>query len=170
MFLVHGDTSRAIPYYGVGVFLPIGIMALAIRKHVLATVQDVRLRYIGAITAGVTAIIAGFVFVDQLFARWEEGGWFRLVTFATLFISAHLILMSSLGKRTPEDIKYIVRDRARVQGAMASIVEWQSLKMQEYRYHLRAGIVGILNRMGLNLPLETAPVVAGPYNPDHHID
>src|SRR4030065_3620 len=32
-FLVRGRTSLAIPYYGVGVFMPIMVMGLAIRKH-----------------------------------------------------------------------------------------------------------------------------------------
>lgn len=37
MLLVHGQTSLAAPYYGVGVFLPITIMGPAIRKHIQAT-------------------------------------------------------------------------------------------------------------------------------------
>jgi hypothetical protein len=170
MLLVRGDTSHAIPYYGVGVFLPIGIMGLAIRKHVLATVKNPRARRLGSIAAGATAIIAGFVFMDQLFARWEEGGWVRLISFTTLFLVAHFILMSPLGRRSPEQIKYIVRERARVQGAMASIVEWQSLKMQEYRHHLRDGLNRGLNKVGISFQAEPVPVSAGPYNPDHHLD
>ena len=43
------------------------------------------------------------------------------------------------GFREPKQIHRIVRDKARVRGAMASIVEWQSLKMQEYRYGLLVG-------------------------------
>ena len=35
MFLVKGNTSAAIPYYGVGVFMPIMVMGFAIRKHIL---------------------------------------------------------------------------------------------------------------------------------------
>src|SRR5512146_269403 len=34
MLLVGGQTTHALPYYGVGVFLPITIMGLAIRKHI----------------------------------------------------------------------------------------------------------------------------------------
>ena len=37
MFLVRGKTTVAVPYYGVGVFMPITVMALAIRKHILHT-------------------------------------------------------------------------------------------------------------------------------------
>ena len=161
MILVGGDTSKAIPFYGVGVFLPIAIMGLAIRRHILATLRNPRVRQIGAVLAMTAAIISCIVFISQLFARWEEGGWLRLVSFTILFTSAHLVLISNVGKRTPEQIKYIVRDRARIQGAMASIVEWQSLKMQEYRHHLRTL---------LRLAPEPVPLAAGPYNPEHHFD
>jgi len=170
MLLVGGNTSRAIPFYGVGVFLPIMIMGLAIRKHILAVIKSPRFRKIGAYLAAMSAVIAGIVFISQLFARWEEGGWLRLVSFTILFTSAHLILISSVGKRTPEQIKHIVRERARIQGAMASIVEWQSLKMQEYRYHVRNRLSLLLGRVGFVLQPETAPMVAGPYNPEHHLD
>lgn len=170
MFLVGGSTSHAIPFYGVGVFLPIMIMGLAIRRHILATVQSARIRRIGAVMAGIAAAIAGVVFISQLFARWEEGGWLRLVSFTLLFSGAHLILISNAGKRTPEQIKYIVRERARVQGAMASIVEWQSLKMQEYRHNLQVNLNRVLNKVNLGFPVEAAPIAAGPYNPQHHLE
>jgi len=35
MLLVRGQTSVAVPFYGVGVFMPITIMGLAVRKHIL---------------------------------------------------------------------------------------------------------------------------------------
>jgi hypothetical protein len=35
MLLVHGRTDLAAPFYGIGVFLPIMIMGLAIRQHML---------------------------------------------------------------------------------------------------------------------------------------
>ncbi len=170
MFLVGGNTNHAIPFYGVGVFLPIAFMGLAVRQHLLQTADNPRLRRWGSAAAGAAAVISGFVFVNQIFARWEEGGWLRLISFTVLFGGAHLILMSNSGKRTPEKITFIVRERARVQGAMASIVEWQSLKMQEYRYHLLIKINGLFSRFGIPHDLEPAPMAAGPYNPQHHID
>lgn len=171
MFLVGGQTTHAIPFYGVGVFLPIMIMGLAIRRHILATVADVRVRHLGAGLASFAAAIAGVVFLSQLFARWEEGGWVRLLTFATLFGGAHIILISNIGRRTPEQIRFIVRDRARVQGAMASIVEWQSLKMQEYRHDLLVKLNNLMQTLHLQgLTLEPVPMRAGPYDPAHHID
>ncbi len=170
MLLVQGNTSRAIPFYGVGVFLPIGIMGLAIRRHILATMEEGRKRRIGSTLAGVAAVIAGIVFLSQLFARWEEGGWLRLVSFTVLFVGAHLILISRYGRRTPEHITYIVREKARVQGAMASIVEWQSLRMQQYRYHLREKLMPLMGALGYRMQLEPQPVEAGPYNPHLHVD
>ncbi len=170
MFLVGGETTHAIPFYGIGVFLPIMIMGLAIRKHILAEVKNAHLRRAGVAVAGSSAVIAALVFLTQLFARWGEGGWVRLVTFTILFSGAHLILISNIGSRSPEQIRHIVRDRARVQGAMASIVEWQSLKMQEYRYQLRTKASHYLERVGVELEVGPAPLSAGPYNPAHHFD
>ena len=127
MLLVRGRTSVAVPFYGVGVFLPIMVMGLAIRKHVL-THYTGRVRRWGSIGATIAAALAGSVFVGQIVGKWEEGGWIRLITFTFLFTSAHLLLISPLGYRDPKQIHRIVREKARVQGAMASIVEWQSLK------------------------------------------
>ena len=39
MFLVRGQTAAAVPYYGVGVFMPIMVMGLAVRKHILAALH-----------------------------------------------------------------------------------------------------------------------------------
>src|SRR4030043_2243565 len=36
MFIVKGQTTHAVPFYSVGVFLPITAMGLAIRRHILA--------------------------------------------------------------------------------------------------------------------------------------
>src|SRR3989304_2796458 len=36
MFLVRGQTTVAVPFYGVGVFMPITAMGLAGRRHILA--------------------------------------------------------------------------------------------------------------------------------------
>ncbi len=36
-FVVRGQTTLAVPYYGVGVFMPIMVMGLAIRQHILHT-------------------------------------------------------------------------------------------------------------------------------------
>ena len=54
---------------------------------------------------------------------------------------------------------------------MASIVEWQSLKMQEYRYSLLVAIARFWQFFGVNRPVRyDAPVVAGDYNEALHVD
>jgi hypothetical protein len=170
MLLVRGRTSVATPFYGVGVFLPITVMGLAIRKHVL-THYTGRVRRWGSIGATIAAVLAGTVFVGQIVGKWEEGGWVRLITFSFLFASAHLLLISPLGYREPKQIHRIVREKARVQGAMASIVEWQSLRMQEYRYSLLVGISRFYALFGLYRPVRyDQPVPAGDYDHALHVD
>jgi len=64
-----------------------------------------------------------------------------------------------------------VREKARVQGAMASIVEWQSLRMQEYRYSLLMAIARFWQLFGINRPVRyDPPVPAGDYNHALHVD
>lgn len=175
MLLVRGQTTVAVPFYGVGVFMPITAMGLAVRRHVL-THYTGRARTLGAAAATFATALAGLVFVGQLIGKWEEGGWVVLIGFGILAISAHLMLLSPLGFRDPRQIHRIVRDKARVQGAMASIVEWQSLKMQEYRFSLLQQIGSLSARFfalfGIHRPLryEPAPAPAGDYDHALHVD
>jgi len=173
MLLVKGQTSVAVPFYGVGVFLPIMMMGLAVRQHLLKNYQGWKRQW-GAALSLIVAILSGVVFVGQIVGKWEEGGWVRLISFTTLFTLAHLALISPLGYRDPKQIHRIVRDKARVQGAMASIVEWQSLKMQEYRYWLLINIGRLFELVGLRQPLyfspANPPVAAGDYNHALHVD
>jgi hypothetical protein len=59
---------------------------------------------------------------------------------------------------------------------MASIVEWQALKMQEYRYSVRQRVLVSIARFfelfGVRRPLryEPVPAVAGDYDHALHID
>ncbi len=170
MLLVRGQTTVAAPFYGVGVFMPIMVMGLAIRQHILRHYTG-RVRTWGARGAALAAILAASVFVGQIVGKWEEGGWIRLITFTTLFTTAHLLLLSPLGRRTPDQIHRIVRDKARVQGAMASIVEWQSLQMQEYRYWILTGVSKFYALFGINRPVRYAPPPpAGEYDEALHVD
>jgi len=170
MLLVRGQTSVAVPFYGVGVFMPIMMMGLAVRKHILEHFTG-RVRTWGARGAMFAALLAGIVFIGQIVGKWEEGGWIRLLSFSILFISAHLVLLSPIGYRDPKQIHRIVREKARVQGAMASIVEWQSLKMQEYRYSLLIGIARFYEMFGVRRPMRyEPPAVAGNYDPALHVD
>jgi hypothetical protein len=54
---------------------------------------------------------------------------------------------------------------------MASIVEWQALKMQEYRYSLRAQIIRALASVGINhRQVGPPPIPAGDYDHALHVD
>jgi hypothetical protein len=170
MLLVRGKTSVAAPFYGVGVFLPITIMGLAVRQHILQHYTG-KVRTWAANGALFAAMLSGIVFIGQLVGKWEEGGWIRLLTFTTLFVSANLVLLSPIGYRDPKQIHRIVREKARVQGAMASIVEWQSLRMQEYRYDLLVGIARFYELFGVRRPVRYEhPAPAGDYDHALHVD
>ena len=159
MLLVRGQTTVAVPFYGVGVFVPIAVMALAVRKHVLQHFSG-RARTLSAAGAAFAAALAGVVFIGQLVGKWHEGGWIALVSFSTLGVIAHLVLLSPSGYRGAGQVHRIVRDKARVQGAMASIVEWQSFKMQEYRFRLLLGIASFLELFGVGQMAGRRPALA----------
>ena len=115
--------------------------------------------------------LVGSVFVGQIVGKWEEGGWIRLISFTILFTSAHLLLISPLGHRSPEQIRRIVRDKARIQGAMGSIVEWQSVKMQQYRYSILVAISRFWALFGVIRPVRyDPPPPSGDYDHALHVD
>jgi hypothetical protein len=171
MFLVRAKSSLAVPYYGIGVFMPIMVMGLAIRQHILRTFTG-RARRWGSLAAGSAAVLSGIVFIGQIVGKWEEGGWVVLISFSLLVLAAHAILISPIGYRNPIQIHRIVRVKARVQGSMGSIVEWQSLKMQEYRYHVLIVVARFFELFGVRRPLhyEPAPIPAGDYDGAIHLD
>ncbi|MBE3067496.1 MAG: amino acid permease [Chloroflexi bacterium] len=170
MLLVRGRTSVAVPFYGVGVFMPIMVMGFAIRKHIQKTSTG-RKRVWGARAAGGVGILAAIVFVGQIVGKWTEGGWVVLITFSLLVLLANALLLSPIGLRDPKTIHRIVREKARVQGSMASIVEWQSLKMQEYRYTMLISLSNFFGLFGIRRPVTSPqPVPAGDYDHALHID
>lgn len=170
MLLVRGRTSVAVPFYGVGVFMPIMVMGFAIRKHIQKTSTGQK-RVWGARAAGGVGILAAIVFVGQIVGKWTEGGWVVLITFSLLVLLANALLLSPIGLRDPKTIHRIVREKARVQGSMASIVEWQSLKMQEYRYTMLISLSNFFGLFGIRRPVTSPqPVPAGDYDHALHID
>ncbi len=170
-FLIRGKTALGIPYYGIGVFMPIMMMGFAIRRHIMKTFPKGAKRSWGAFGAGFAAILSAIVFVGQIVGKWTEGGWVVLVSFSVLVTVANLVLISPIGRREPKQIHRIVREKARVQGAMASIVEWQSLKMQEYRYSLLVGIARFFELFGIRRPARfERPAPAGDYDHALHVD
>ena len=168
-FLIRGNTSAGVPYYGIGVFMPIMMMGFAVRKHILEHFTG-RKRKWGAAAAGFAGVLSGIVFVGQIVGKWEEGGWVVLISFSILVLIANVVLISPAGFREPVQIHRIVREKARVQGAMASIVEWQSLRMQEYRYSVLVSIARFFELFGVRRPLRAQPVVAGDYDHALHVD
>jgi hypothetical protein len=108
-------------------------MGFAIRKHILEHYTGAKRKW-GAFASGTAGVLSGMVFVGQIVGKWTEGGWVVLISFGLLVLGSNALLISPIGFRDPKQIHRIVRDKARIQGAMASIVEWQSLRMQEYRY------------------------------------
>jgi hypothetical protein len=170
-FLIRGQTALGIPYYGIGVFMPIMMMGFAIRRHIMKTFPKGAKRSWGAFGAGFAAILSGLVFVGQIAAKWTEGGWIVLISFSVLALTANLVLISPVGYREPKQIYRIVREKARVQGAMASIVEWQSLRMQEYRYNVIVLIARFFELFGIRRPLRfEPPTPAGDYDHALHTD
>jgi hypothetical protein len=162
--LVRGRTSLAVPYYGVGVFLPITAMAWAIRRHVGEQTPGVR-RTIGLAGATVALALGIAVFLGQIIGKWEEGGWLVLVSLTVLILMAHAILLSPIGYREPGQIRRIVREKARVGGVMGSIVEWQSLRAQEYRFALLVLISRFWELFGVRRPVRyEKPLPAGDYD------
>jgi hypothetical protein len=170
MLVVRGHTTSAVPYYGVGVFMPIMVMGLAIRRHILQNSQGRRRKW-GAAGAGLAAAMGAAVFAGQIIGKWMEGGWMVLVSFSLLALIAHVLLLSPLGRREPTQIRRIVREKARIQGAMGSIVEWQALKMQEYRYQVLAGLARVLRLFSIRLVVpQQLPLPAGEYDHALHSD
>jgi hypothetical protein len=169
-FLVRGKTGLAVPFYGVGVFMPIMAMGLAIREHIKQTSTG-RKRVWGMFGAGLAAALAGFVFVGQIAGKWAEGGWVVLISLSVLILMAHALLISPIGYRNPEDIRRIIRDKSRVEGAMGNIVEWQSLRVQEYRYQLLVWVTHFWELFGVRRPMRfEPPVSAGEFDEALHHD
>jgi amino acid transporter len=170
MVVVQGRVSAAVPYYGIGVFMPIMVMGLAVGRHVWKTYSG-RKRIWGAVGAYFAAGLSALVFVGQIVGKWDEGGWVVLISFSVLILAANLLLISPIGLRDPQTIHRIVREKARVQGAMGSIVEWQSLRMQEYRYSILLLITKLFELFGVRRPLRyEPPPAAGEYDDAVHVD
>jgi amino acid transporter len=159
LILVRGRLSLAVPYYGVGVFLPIMAMGLAIRQHIRKTVTG-RKRMWGSLGASAAAILAGLVFIGQIAGKWTEGGWVVLISLGVLILTAHAILISPIGYRTPKDIHRIIREKSRIEGQMGNIVEWQSLRVQEYRYRLLETVSKFWELFGVRRPMRFEPPIA----------
>lgn len=172
-FLVQGRTSTAVPYYGVGVFMPIAIMGMAMFRHIREKTTG-STRAWGMFGTLFATALSTFIFIGQIVTKWDDGGWVVLIVFAALIILAHAILLSPAGYREPEDIHRVIREKSRIEGAMGNVVEWQSLKMQEYRYALMMGISRVFGTFGIFKPMrfeeQPAPVNPGAFEDALHHD
>ncbi len=169
-FLVRGNVGAAIPYYGVGVFLPIMAMGLAIRRHILKNSTG-RARTWGSSAATFSAVLAALVFIGQIAGKWTEGGWMVLISLSVLVLIAHAILLSPAGYRHPQQIHRIIREKSRVEGSIGNIVEWQSLRAQEYRFHLLVAVARFAELFGVRRPERfEPPAAAGDYDETVHTD
>ncbi|MGD0877191.1 MAG: hypothetical protein ABSA01_03460 [Anaerolineales bacterium] len=64
-----------------------------------------------------------------------------------------------------------MRQKARVQRAIVSIVEWQSLHIQEYRYNVIVWVARCFELLGIRRPLRfEPPTPAGDYDHALHVD
>jgi hypothetical protein len=143
---------------------------LAIRRYILQN-NTGKARAWGATGATFAAALAALVFVGQIVGKWSEGGWVVLISFAVLILMAHAILISPVGYRDPSQIYRIVRTKSRVHGPMGSIVEWQSLKVQEYRYSLLVAVTRFWELFGVRRPVRfEPPPPAGTYEDAVHMD
>lgn len=134
MILVGGNTSAAIPFYGIGVFAPIAFMGFSVRAHLLATrPHGYRTAAVGTFLIASLAVV---IFMSQIVGKFEEGGWIRLITFSSLFIAGHLILLSDGGKRADELARHLIHDVCRIEGTMAELLTWQTHMMQTYRHNV----------------------------------
>jgi hypothetical protein len=166
--IVRGRTTLAVPYYGVGVFLPITAMALAIRKHVQSNVKS-RARGWAIAGASFAVFLGASIFIGQIVGKWSEGGWVVLISLSLLILMAHAILLSPAGYRDADQIYRIVRVKSRITGPMGGIVEWQSLRTQEYRYRLLAAIARFWELFGVRRPVRwEPPIPAGEYEETVH--
>ncbi|MGB9639353.1 MAG: hypothetical protein ACPL4H_00470 [Anaerolineales bacterium] len=154
--LVRGNTGLAVPYYGVGVFLPITAMGLAMRKHIMLHFSG-RARRWGIVGTNFSIALSTTVFAGQIIGKWEEGGWVVLISLSVLILMAHAILISPIGYRNPDQVYRIVRVKSRIHGPMGAIVEWQSLKVQEYRYQLLVAITRFWELFGVRRPIRFEP-------------
>jgi hypothetical protein len=157
---VRGRTTLAVPYYGVGVFLPLTAMALAIRRHFQLQPAGRSRTYGLAFSTGAT-VLGALVFVGQIVGKWEEGGWVVLISLSVLVLMAHAILISPVGYRDAEQIQRIIYKKSGADGVTGAIVEWQSQQAQAYRSRLLARTTILVARFwelfGVRRPVRWEP-------------
>ena len=161
---VRGQTTVAVPFYGVGVFLPITAMALSIRAHI-AKHGTGAARLAGMFGASTATSLAIAVFFGQIIGKWHEGGWGAAISIGVVIVLANLLLIAPAGYRDLTKIRTIIRDKSRIEGHVGSLVEWQSLRMQEYRYRVLLAVSSMFATVGVFRPMQLEkPPAAGSFD------
>ncbi len=155
MILVGGNTSAAIPFYGIGVFAPIAFMGFSVRRHLLHTKP--RGYKTAAVGTFIIASLSVFIFMSQIVGKFEEGGWIRLITFSSLYIAGHLILLSKNGERSNAMAHHLIHDVSRIEGTMAELLTWQTHMMQTYRENLIRRRRNVQTHQEVTLPILPYP-------------
>ena len=165
MILVGGNTSSAIPLYGIGVFAPIAFMGFSVQRHLLVTKPK---NYkTGAAASFVVACLSVVIFLSQIIGKFSEGGWVIIPAFTILMILSHYFLLRRAGNRTDEAAHHLIYDVSRIEGTMGELLMWQVRMIQTYRHN-------ILERFKrFRQPKQPEPVEFQSYPPyeihyDHH--
>src|SRR5262249_59158974 len=96
--------------------------------------------HFAAASTFVAGCLAVFIFMSQIVGKFEEGGWIRLITFSSLYITGHAIILSNWGERSDEVTRHLIHDVSRIEGTMAELLTWQTHMMQTYRHNLMSRI------------------------------
>lgn len=157
MILVGGNTSAAIPFYGIGVFAPIAFMGFSVQRHLLNTKP--KGYKAGATASFLIACLSVFIFMSQIVGKFEEGGWIRLVSFSSLFILSHYFLLRRAGARNDQTAHHLIHDVSRIEGTMAELLMWQTRMIQTYRHNLLERIQKFRSRKAASVSthLQTYP-------------
>jgi hypothetical protein len=128
-------------------------MALSIRAHVSQTASGNARR--GLVFGATTAAILGItVFFGQIIGKWEEGGWEAGIAIVVVSVLANLLLIAPAGYRDAAQIRTIIRDKSRVEGQVGSVVAWQAMRMQEYRYRSLLAVSSAFASLGVFRPMQ----------------
>jgi hypothetical protein len=150
---VRGKTTVAVPFYGVGVFLPITAMALSIRAHIAKNATGAA-RLTGMFGASTAATLAITVFFGQIIGKWHEGGWGAAISIGVVIVLANLLLIAPAGYRDAAQIRTIIREKSRIEGHVGSLVTWQAMRMQEYRYRVLLAVSSMFAAVGVFRPMQ----------------
>jgi amino acid transporter len=164
MIFVGGNTSSAIPLYGIGVFAPIAFMGFSVQRHLNLTKP--KGYKVGSVACFLVACLSVIIFLSQLIGKFNEGGWVIIPAFSVLMILSHYFLLRPAGKRTDETAHHLIYDVSRMEGTMGELLMWQVRMIQTYRHNLKERYKRWRGAKEAVTPLEIYPPYEIHY--DHH--